>query len=73
MDLGALVITHDLGLAWSIADRIAIMYLGRIVEQGPVERVLTDPRHPYTRALVSVLPDSPLPGARKALALGDKP
>src|SRR5690606_24229139 len=61
MDLGALVITHDLGLAWSIADRIAIMYLGRIVEQGPVERVLTEPRHPYTRALVSVLPDSPLP------------
>ena len=61
MDLGALVITHDLGLAWSIADRIAIMYLGRIVEQGPVEQVLTDPRHPYTRALVSVLPESPLP------------
>ncbi|GAA2265186.1 ABC transporter ATP-binding protein [Glycomyces scopariae] len=56
--LGALVITHDLGLAWSIADRIAIMYLGRIVEQGPVEQVLTDPRHPYTRALVSVLPGS---------------
>jgi oligopeptide/dipeptide ABC transporter ATP-binding protein len=61
MDMGALVITHDLGLAWSIADRIAIMYLGRIVEQGPVEQVLTEPRHPYTRALVSVLPDSPLP------------
>jgi peptide/nickel transport system ATP-binding protein len=59
--LGALVITHDLGLAWSIADRIAIMYLGRIVEQGPVEQVLTEPRHPYTRALVSVLPDSPVP------------
>ncbi|GAA1679522.1 ABC transporter ATP-binding protein [Glycomyces endophyticus] len=58
--LGALVITHDLGLAWSIADRIAIMYLGRIVEQGPVEQVLTDPQHPYTRALVSVLPDSPV-------------
>jgi peptide/nickel transport system ATP-binding protein len=58
--LGALVITHDLGLAWSIADRIAIMYLGRIVEQGPVEEVLTEPRHPYTRALVSVLPDSPV-------------
>nr|WP_211116880.1 ABC transporter ATP-binding protein [Glycomyces buryatensis] len=58
MDLGALVITHDLGLAWSIADRIAIMYLGRIVEQGTVEQVLTDPRHPYTQALVSVLPGS---------------
>ncbi|QSB04911.1 ABC transporter ATP-binding protein [Natronoglycomyces albus] len=61
MNLGALVITHDLGLAWSIADRIAIMYLGRIVEQGPVEQVLTDPQHPYTQALVSVLPESPLP------------
>lgn len=58
--LGALVVTHDLGLAWSIADRIAVMYLGRIVEQGPVEQVLTDPQHPYTRALVSVLPDSPI-------------
>jgi peptide/nickel transport system ATP-binding protein len=58
--LGSLIITHDLGLAWSIADRIAIMYLGRIVEQGPVEQVLTAPRHPYTRALVSVLPDSPV-------------
>ena len=58
--LGALVITHDLGLAWSIADRIAIMYLGRIVEQGPVEQVLTAPRHPYTRALVSVLPAAPV-------------
>jgi oligopeptide/dipeptide ABC transporter ATP-binding protein len=60
MGLGALVVTHDLGLAWSIADRLAVMYLGRIVEQGPVEQVLTDPQHPYTRALVSVLPDSPV-------------
>lgn len=60
MGLGALVVTHDLGLAWNIADRIAVMYLGRIVEQGPVEKVLLDPQHPYTRALVSVLPDSPV-------------
>ncbi|MEQ7005533.1 ABC transporter ATP-binding protein [Actinopolymorpha sp. B17G11] len=58
--LAALVVTHDLGLAWSIADRLAVMYLGRIVETGPVERILSDPRHPYTRALVSVLPDSPI-------------
>ncbi|ROR73213.1 ABC transporter ATP-binding protein [Bogoriella caseilytica] len=58
--LGALVVTHDLGLAWNIADRIAVMYLGRIVEQGPVEQVLLDPQHPYTRALVSVLPESPV-------------
>jgi oligopeptide/dipeptide ABC transporter ATP-binding protein len=58
--LATLVATHDLGLAWSIADRLAVMYLGRIVEAGPVGQILTDPRHPYTRALVSVLPDSPV-------------
>lgn len=60
LGLGALVVTHDLGLAWNVADRIAVMYLGRIVEQGPVEQVLVAPRHPYTRSLVSVLPDSPV-------------
>ncbi|UUN29506.1 ABC transporter ATP-binding protein [Streptomyces sp. FIT100] len=58
LDLSALVVTHDLGLAWNIADRVAVMYLGRIVETGPVEEVLTAPRHPYTRALLSVLPES---------------
>ena len=59
LGLSALVVTHDLGLAWNIADRVAVMYLGRIVETGPVEDVLTAPRHPYTRALLSVLPESP--------------
>ncbi|GAA3376334.1 ABC transporter ATP-binding protein [Streptomyces sannanensis] len=58
LGLSALVVTHDLGLAWNIADRVAVMYLGRIVETGPVEQVLTAPRHPYTRALLSVLPES---------------
>ncbi|MER7520839.1 ABC transporter ATP-binding protein [Streptomyces sp. NPDC126499] len=58
LGLSALVVTHDLGLAWNIADRVAVMYLGRIVETGPVESVLTSPRHPYTRALLSVLPES---------------
>jgi len=53
-----LVVTHDLGLAWNIADRIAVMYLGRIVEQGTTEELLGDPRHPYTRALLSVVPES---------------
>ena len=52
-----LVVTHDLGLAWNIADRIAVMYLGRIVEEGPTEEMLSDPRHPYTRALLSVVPE----------------
>ncbi|MEV6593354.1 ABC transporter ATP-binding protein [Streptomyces acidicola] len=59
LGLSALVVTHDLGLAWNIADRVAVMYLGRIVETGDVEQVLTAPRHPYTQALLSVLPDAP--------------
>ncbi|MFF9410648.1 ABC transporter ATP-binding protein [Streptomyces anandii] len=58
LGLSALVVTHDLGLAWNIADRVAVMYLGRIVETGEVEQVLTAPRHPYTRALLSVLPEA---------------
>ncbi|MEV8591175.1 ABC transporter ATP-binding protein [Streptomyces sp. NPDC051180] len=61
LGLSALVVTHDLGLAWNIADRVAVMYLGRVVETGTVESVLTRPRHPYTRALLSVLPESTTP------------
>ncbi|WP_026118222.1 ABC transporter ATP-binding protein [Nocardiopsis salina] len=59
LGLSALVATHDLGLAWNIADRVAVMYLGRVVELGSVEDVLSAPAHPYTRALLSVLPDAP--------------
>jgi peptide/nickel transport system ATP-binding protein len=54
LGLSVLVVTHDLGLAWNIADRIAIMYLGRIVEIGPTEEVLANPQHPYTKALLAV-------------------
>ena len=61
LGLSVLVVTHDLGLAWNIADRLAVMYLGRIVESGPTEEVLAAPRHPYTRALLSVLPGRPDP------------
>ena len=58
-DLGltVLVVTHDLGLAWNIADRIAVMYLGRVVEVGSTEDVLSNAKHPYTRALLSVVPE----------------
>ena len=52
-----LVVTHDLGLAWNIADRVAVMYLGRIVEVGTTEQILASPQHPYTKALLSVVPD----------------
>lgn len=55
--LTVLVVTHDLGLAWNIADRVAVMYLGRLVEVGPTEDVLLRPEHPYTRALLSVVPE----------------
>ena len=58
-----IVVTHDLGLAWNIADRVAVMYLGRIVELGPTEEVLADPQHPYTRALLSVVPETRRHGA----------
>jgi oligopeptide/dipeptide ABC transporter ATP-binding protein len=55
--ISIIAVTHDLGLAWNIADRVAVMYLGRIVEIGPTEAVLGDPQHPYTRALLSVVPE----------------
>jgi peptide/nickel transport system ATP-binding protein len=58
-DLGMSVVfvTHDLAAARFIADRIAVMYLGRIVEIGPAEEVASDPAHPYTRALIAAVPD----------------
>jgi peptide/nickel transport system ATP-binding protein len=56
--LAILVVTHDLGLAWNIADRVAVMYLGRIVETGPTEQILASPQHPYTKALLSVVPET---------------
>jgi oligopeptide/dipeptide ABC transporter ATP-binding protein len=55
-DLAYLFITHDLSLAWVVADRIAVVYLGRIVELGSAADVIGHPRHPYTEALVSVIP-----------------
>jgi oligopeptide/dipeptide ABC transporter ATP-binding protein len=54
--LALLFITHDLSLAWSICDRLAVMYLGRIVEQGTAVDVIERPQHPYTQALVSAVP-----------------
>jgi peptide/nickel transport system ATP-binding protein len=51
-----LFITHDLSLAWLVSDRIAIMYLGKIVELGTADEVIKNPMHPYTKALVSVIP-----------------
>jgi len=69
-----LYITHDLATAAYFTDRIAVMYLGRIVEIGPTEIVLSDPRHPYTKALLSVVPVPNPRQRRKRLVLtGETP
>ncbi|MWB79264.1 ATP-binding cassette domain-containing protein [Pseudooceanicola sp. 216_PA32_1] len=54
--MGILFITHDLGVIAQTADRVAVMYLGRIVETGTVRQVIRDPKHPYTRGLIDALP-----------------
>ena len=56
MGLTYLFITHDLGVVRYLADRVAVMYVGKIVEQGPTEEIFTNPRHPYTRMLLSAIP-----------------
>ncbi len=55
--MSVVFVTHDLSVARVVADRIAVMYLGRIVEIGPADRVIGDPAHPYTQALVDAIPD----------------
>ncbi|MEE3915111.1 ABC transporter ATP-binding protein [Pseudomonas viridiflava] len=65
MNLAILFIAHDLAIVRRLCDRVAVMYLGRIVEEGPVESVFLSPRHPYTAALIQAIPeidpDRPLP------------
>ena len=58
LDLSYVYITHDLASAKFFCDRIAIMYLGRIVEIGPTEEIFANPRHPYTKALLKAIPDA---------------
>src|SRR5437763_6116488 len=55
-DLSLLLITHDLGVIAETADRVAVMYAGRIVEEGPVRAIFREPQHPYTRALLASIP-----------------
>jgi oligopeptide/dipeptide ABC transporter ATP-binding protein len=69
MELGLLFITHDLGVVAKVADRIAVMYAGRIIEEGPAEIVLSSPKHPYTQGLLAASPTlergklMPIPGS----------
>jgi peptide/nickel transport system ATP-binding protein len=53
LGMGMIFVTHDLGVAAEIADTVAVMYAGRIVESGPVDRILAAPRHPYTAGLLA--------------------
>src|SRR3989449_7132246 len=69
-----LFITHDLATAKFICDRIAIMYLGRIVEMGPSKNIYADPKHPYTKALLEAVPvPDPMRRGRKVLPRGEGP
>jgi oligopeptide/dipeptide ABC transporter ATP-binding protein len=71
-NLSLLLITHDLGVIAETADRVAIMYAGRIVEEGPVRAILREPKHPYTRGLLASIPGGE-PGERLRAIDGSVP
>ena len=72
MGLGLLLITHDLGVVAEMADRVAVMYAGRIVEESPVRALFQDPKHPYTRGLMASMPGGE-PGNRLRAIQGTVP
>jgi len=74
MNLASLFISHDISLIRYICDRTAIMYLGKIVEIGPTEEIISDPRHPYTQLLLSAVPVTDPDAGRVRIKLqGDVP
>ncbi|SDT28983.1 ABC transporter ATP-binding protein [Jiangella sp. DSM 45060] len=73
LGMGMLFISHDLALVRQIADRTAVMYLGRIVESAPTERLWAEPRHPYTRALIDAVPTITRTGRLPAVLAGEVP
>ncbi|RMG34875.1 MAG: ABC transporter ATP-binding protein, partial [Gammaproteobacteria bacterium] len=74
LDLGYLFITHNIAVVAYLADEVAVMYLGRIVEQGPVSVILNQALHPYTQALLSAVPVPDPQHRRSVLRLeGDMP
>ena len=73
LDLTYLFVSHDLGVVRYMADTIAVMYLGRIVEQAPRELLFAEPKHPYTHALLSSIPPAPGETEREQILLRDAP
>ncbi|MBM9459049.1 ABC transporter ATP-binding protein [Nocardioides sp. zg-536] len=68
----ALIVTHDFGLVAEVADRVAVMYAGQIVEEGPVQEIFTHPQHPYTRGLLASRPTLAT-GRRRLAAMPGRP
>jgi ABC-type dipeptide/oligopeptide/nickel transport system ATPase component len=56
LNMSLILITHNFGIIRDVADRVAVMFRGRIVETGPVEQILKKPKHPYTQALLDCVP-----------------
>ncbi|HLP81751.1 MAG TPA: oligopeptide/dipeptide ABC transporter ATP-binding protein, partial [Nitrosomonas sp.] len=74
LGLAFLFITHNIAVVEYLADEVAVMYLGRIVERGRIDEVLSDPKHPYTQALLSSVPQiTPHPDRRTVAVTGDLP
>jgi oligopeptide/dipeptide ABC transporter ATP-binding protein len=72
-DLSYLFIAHDLSVVRQISDRVVVMYLGRVVEEGPARQVMAQPLHPYTEALVSAVPVPGHGGRRRIVLQGEIP
>lgn len=73
LGLSYLLITHNLGVVSELADTVAVMYLGRIVEQGSVQDIMLQPKHPYTQALIAAVPSIEPRSAREVLILPGEP
>jgi peptide/nickel transport system ATP-binding protein len=71
--MGVIWITHDLSVVAGFADRVVVMYAGEVVEEGAVDDIIADPRHPYTRGLIGSVPSRNLPGTRLVQIPGSAP
>jgi peptide/nickel transport system ATP-binding protein len=68
-----LVISHDIALVHQVSDRVVVLYLGQVVEQGPADRVIRAPLHPYTAALISAVPEVDASAGRRRIVLPGEP